>query len=136
MSRMIEKNNIVKRKIENLFKLKLFVLVLSDVIIMFIVFYRPEMNHINDILNSNQISKVNFSKIIFFNDLKNKIQKALRLENTSIVALFFGKNNTIIINCKSNTIKNFIMNKINIVKSIIPKKYKDKNIKIKVYLKN
>ena len=94
------------------------------------------MNHINDILNSNQNSKINFSKIIFFNDLKNKIQKSLKMDNDSIISLFFGKKNTIIINCKSNTIKNFVMNKINDVRSIIPKKYKDKNIEVKVYIKS
>ena len=49
------------------------------------------MNHINDILNSNQNSKINFSKIIFFNDLKNKIQKSLKMDNDSIISLFFGK---------------------------------------------
>ena len=94
------------------------------------------MHHINDILNSNQNSKINFSKIIFFNDLKNKIQKSLKMDNDSIISLFFGKKNTIIINCKSNTIKNFVMNKINDVRSIIPKKYKDKNIEVKVYIKS
>ena len=94
------------------------------------------MNHINDILNSNQNSKINFSKIIFFNDLKNKIQKSLKMDNDSIISLFFGKKNTIIINCKSNTIKNFVINKINNVRSIIPKKYRDKNIEIKVYIKS
>ena len=94
------------------------------------------MNHINDILNSNQNSKINFSKIIFFNDLKNKIQKSLKMENDSIISLFFSKKNTIIINCKSNTIKNFVINKINNVRSIIPKKYRDKNIEIKVRIKS
>jgi len=94
------------------------------------------MNHINDILNSNQNSKINFSKIIFFNDLKNKIQKSLKMDNGSIISLFFGKKNTIIINCKSNTIKNFVINKINNVRSIIPKKYRDKNIEIKVRIKS
>ena len=94
------------------------------------------MNHINDILNSNQNSKINFSKIIFFNDLKNKIQKSLKMDNDSIISLFFGKKNTIIINCKSNTIKNFVINKINNIRLIIPKKYKDKNIEIKVYIKS
>ena len=94
------------------------------------------MNHINDILNSNQNSKINFSKIIFFNDLKNKIQKSLKMDNDSIISLFFGKKNTIIINCKSNTIKNFVINKINNVRSIIPKKYRDKNIEIKVRIKS
>ena len=94
------------------------------------------MNHINDILNSNQNSKINFSKIIFFNDLKNKIQKSLKLDDNSIISLFLGKKNTIIISCKSNTIKNFVMNKINDVKSIIPEKYSDKKIEIKVYIKN
>ena len=94
------------------------------------------MNHINDILNSNQNSKINFSKIIFFNDLKNKIQKSLKIDNDSIVSLFFAKKNTIIINCKSNTIKNFVINKINNVRLIIPKKYRDKNIEIKVRIKS
>ena len=94
------------------------------------------MNHINDILNSNQNSKINFSKIIFFNGLKNKIQKSLKLEANSIISLFFGKKDTIVINCKSNTIKNFVINKINDVKSIIPEKYSDKKIEIKVYIKN
>ena len=94
------------------------------------------MEHINNILNSKQISKVDFSKVIFFNNLKSKIQKSLCLDDNSIISLFFGKKNTIIINCKSNTIKNFVMNKINDVKSIIPKKYKDKNIEIKVYIKS
>ena len=94
------------------------------------------MNHINDILNSNQNSKINFSKIIFFNDLKNKIQKSLKMDNGSIISLFFGKKNTIIINCKSNTIKNFVINKINNIRSIIPKKYRDKNIEIKVRIKS
>ena len=94
------------------------------------------MNHINDILNSNQNSKINFSKIIFFNDLKNKIQKSLKMDNDSIISLFFGKKNTIIINCKSNTIKNFVINKINNVRLIIPKKYRDKNIEIKVRIKS
>ena len=94
------------------------------------------MNHINDILNSNQNSKINFSKIIFFNDLKNKIQKSLKMENDSIISLFFGKKNTIIINCKSNTIKNFVINKINNIRLIIPKKYRDKNIEIKVRIKS
>ena len=94
------------------------------------------MNHINDILNSNQNSKINFSKIIFFNDLKNKIQKSLKLDNDSIISLFFGKKNTIIINCKSNTIKNFVINKINNIRLIIPKKYRDKNIEIKVRIKS
>ena len=94
------------------------------------------MNHINDILNSNQNSKINFSKIIFFNDLKNKIQKSLKMDNNSIISLFFGKKNTIIINCKSNTIKNFVINKINNIRLIIPKKYRDKNIEIKVRIKS
>jgi len=94
------------------------------------------MNHINDILNSNQNSKINFSKIIFFNDLKNKIQKSLKMDNGSIISLFFGKKNTIIINCKSNTIKNFVINKINNIRLIIPKKYRDKNIEIKVRIKS
>ena len=94
------------------------------------------MNHINDILNSNQNSKINFSKIIFFNTLKNKIQKSLKMDDDSIISLFFGKKNTIIINCKSNTIKNFVINKINNVRSIIPKKYSDKNIEIKVRIKS
>jgi hypothetical protein len=94
------------------------------------------MNHINDILNSNQNSKINFSKIIFFNDLKNKIQKSLKMDNDSIISLFFGKKNTIIINCKSNTIKNFVINKINNIRLIIPKKYRDKNIEIKVRIKS
>ena len=94
------------------------------------------MNHINDILNSNQNSKINFSKILFFNDLKNKIQKSLNLDNDSIISLFFGKKNTIIINCKSNTIKNFVINKINNIRLIIPKKYRDKNIEIKVRIKS
>ena len=94
------------------------------------------MNHINDILNSNQNSKINFSKIIFFNGLKNKIQKSLELDNNSIISLFFGNKNTIIISCKSNTIKNFVMNKINDVKSIIPEKYRDKKIEIKVNIRN
>ena len=58
------------------------------------------MNHINDILNSNQNSKINFSKIIFFNDLKIKFQKSLKMDNDSIISLFFGKKNTIIINYK------------------------------------
>ena len=93
------------------------------------------MNHINDILNSNQNSKINFSKILFFNDLKNKIQKSLNLDNDSIISLFFGKKNTIIINCKSNTIKNFVVNKLNNIRSIIPKKYRDRNIEIKVSIK-
>ena len=56
------------------------------------------MNHINDILNSKQISKINFSKIIFFNGLKNKIQKSLSLDDNSIIALYIGRKNTIIIN--------------------------------------
>ena len=94
------------------------------------------MNHINDILNSNQNSNINFSKIIFFNGLKNKIQKSLNLDDNSIISLFFGKKNSIIINCKSNTIKNFVMNKINDVRSIIPEKYRDKSIEIKVYIKS
>ena len=94
------------------------------------------MNHINDILNSNQNSKINFSKIIFFNDLKNKIQKSLKMDNDSIISLFFGKKNTIIINCKSNTIKNFVINKINNIRLILPKKYRDKNIEIKVRIKS
>ena len=94
------------------------------------------MDHIHNILNSKQISKVDFAKIIFFNNLKSKIQKSLFLDDNSIISLFFGKKNTIIINCKSNTIKNFVMNKINDVRSIIPKKYKDKNIEIKVYIKS
>ena len=94
------------------------------------------MDHINYILNSKQISKINFSKIILFNNLKNKIQKALSLDDNSIISLFLGKKNNIIINCKSNTIKNFVMNKINDVRSIIPKKYKDKNIEIKVCIKS
>jgi len=94
------------------------------------------MNHINDILNSNQNSKINFSKILFFNDLKNKIQKSLNLDNDSIISLFFGKKNTIIINCKSNTIKNFVVNKLNNIRSIIPKKYRDRNIEIKVSIKS
>lgn len=94
------------------------------------------MNHINDILNSNQNSKLNFSKIIFFNDLKNKIQKSLKMDNDSIISLFFGKKNTIIINCKSNTIKNFVINKINNIRLIIPKKYRDKDIEIKVRIKS
>ena len=94
------------------------------------------MNHINDILNSNQNSKINFSKILFFNDLKNKIQKSLNLDNNSIISLFFGKKNTIIINCKSNTIKNFVVNKLNNIRSIIPKKYRDRNIEIKVSIKS
>ena len=94
------------------------------------------MDHINNILNSKQISKINFSKVIFFNDLKNKIQKSLSLDDNSIISLFFGKKKNIIINCKSNTIKNFVMNKINDVRSIIPKKYRDKNIEVKVYIKS
>tara|TARA_B100001287_G_C22524278_1_gene454214 strand:- start:376 stop:660 length:285 start_codon:yes stop_codon:yes gene_type:complete len=94
------------------------------------------MNHINDILNSNQNSKINFSKIIFFNDLKNKIQKSLKMDNDSIISLFFNKKNTIIINCKSNTIKNFVINKINNIRLIIPKKYRDKDIEIKVRIKS
>lgn len=94
------------------------------------------MNHINDILNSKQISKINFSKIIFFNGLKNKIQKSLSLDDNSIIALYIGRKNTIIINCKSNTIKNFVMNKINVVKSNIPKKYRAKKIEIKVNVKS
>jgi len=94
------------------------------------------MNHINDILNSNQNSKINFSKIIFFNGLKNKIQKSLKLDDNSIISLFLGKKNTIIVSCKSNTIKNFVMNKINDVKSIIPEKYRDKKIEIKVNIKS
>ena len=94
------------------------------------------MDHIHNILNSKQISKVDFAKIIFFNNLKSKIQKSLFLDDNSIISLFFGKKNSIIINCKSNTIKNFVMNKINDVRSIIPKKYKDKNIEIKVYIKS
>ena len=49
------------------------------------------MNHINDILNSNQNSKINFSKIIFFNDLKNKIQKSLKMDNDSIISYFLAK---------------------------------------------
>ena len=89
------------------------------------------MNHINDILNSNQNSKINFSKIIFFNNLKNKIQKSLKMDNDSIISLFFGKKNTIIINCKSNTIKNFVINKINNIRLIIPKKYRDKEYRNK-----
>lgn len=94
------------------------------------------MNHINDILNSNQNSRINFSKIFFFNGLKNKIQKSLKLDDSSITSLFLGKKNTIIINCKSNIIKNFIMNKINDVRSIIPKEYRGKNIEVKVSIKN
>lgn len=94
------------------------------------------MDHIHNILNSKQILKVDFAKVIFFNNLKSKIQKSLFLDDNSIISLFFGKKNTIIINCKSNTIKNFVMNKINDVRSIIPKKYKDKNIEIKVYIKS
>ena len=94
------------------------------------------MNHINDILNSNQNSKINFSKIIFFNGLKNKIQKSLKLDDNCIISLFLGKKNTIIISCKSNTIKSFVMNKINHVRSIIPKEYWDKKIEIKVYIKS
>ena len=94
------------------------------------------MDHIHNILNSKQISKVDFAKVIFFNNLKSKIQKSLFLDDNSIISLFFGKKNSIIINCKSNTIKNFVMNKINDVRSIIPKKYKDKNIEIKVYIKS
>ena len=94
------------------------------------------MIHINDIISSNQNSKINFSKIILFNDLKNKIQKSLKLEGNSIISLFFGKKNTIIISCKSNTIKNFVMNKMNDVKSIIPEKYRDKKIEIRVYIKS
>ena len=93
------------------------------------------MNHINDILNSKQISKINFSKIILFNSLKNKIQKCLSLDDNSIISLFFGRKDTIIINCKSNTIKNFVMNKINVIRSIIPKKYRGKNIEIRVHIK-
>ena len=49
------------------------------------------MNHINNILNSKQISKIDFSKIIFFNDLKSKIQKSLKIDDNSIISLFFGK---------------------------------------------
>ena len=94
------------------------------------------MIHINDILSSNQNSKINFSKIILFNDLKNKIQKSLKLDGNSIISLFFGKKNTISISCKSNTIKNFVINKMNDVKSIIPEKYRDKKIKIRVYIKS
>ena len=94
------------------------------------------MNHINDILNSNQNSKINFSKIIFFNNLKNKIQKSLKMDNDSIISLFFVKKNNIIINCKSNTIKNFVINKINNIRLILPKKYRDKNIEIKVRIKS
>ena len=93
------------------------------------------MNHISDILNSNQNSNINFSKILFFNDMKDKIQKALNLENNSIISLFLGKKNSIIINCKSNTIKNYVMNKINDVRAVIPKKYKHKNLEIKVQVK-
>ena len=58
------------------------------------------------------------------------------MDDNSIISLFFGKKNTIIINCKSNTIKNFVMNKINNIRSIIPKKYRDKNIEIKVRIKS
>ena len=49
---------------------------------------------------------------------------------------FLAKKNTIIINCKSNTIKNFVINKINNIRLIIPKKYRDKNIEIKVRIKS
>lgn len=94
------------------------------------------MDHINDILNSNQNSNINFSKIIFFNGLKKKIQKSLNLDDNSIISLFFGKKDSIIINCKSNTIKNFVMNKVNDIRSVIPKQYRDKSIEIKVYIKS
>ena len=94
------------------------------------------MKHINDILNSNQKSRINFSKIISFNIIKDKIQKSLNLHDISIISVFFSNENTIIINCKSNTIKNFIMNKMNNVRSIIPKEYVDKNIKLKVFIRS
>ena len=94
------------------------------------------MKHINDILNSNQKSRINFSKIISFNIIKDKIQKSLNLHDNSIISVFFSNENTIIINCKSNTIKNFIMNKMNNVRSIIPKEYVDKNIKLKVFIRS
>ena len=50
--------------------------------------------------------------------------------------LYFLAKKILLLLITNNTIKNFVINKINKIRLIIPKKYRDKNIEIKVRIKS